>query len=399
MINYYQSFLLPFLKKSTYILPNHIKQYYYFSWEDGLWDVLKKKHIPKLSTILIPDFYCIDVVENIRKHGYNVVFYPLDPYLQIQTKTFIQILKKENPSVIILFHACGVTNLLIKNVSWILYTQKHTIFIEDCVHRLVNPEDISLFHPNHIIMDSLRKDSPLRGSFLYGYKEFLNFPQTTHMIDLYTVSSSFYYLLFRLCLEISAIVPLPRFTKYAHEVLLKKHDDIIGDSPISHRGLPFIPFIHRHLNFKKIEKNKQKQVKTYHHLFQKLFNCYPELTQMCHPEFISESASVSGSQTDTNSHLSFYLFPLLFSDYKHLHVYPLGVRASIEQQKKLLNYLHKKGIIVWLKFPDCPWSQRQQVLFLPLGFHIKETDITYIYDVLNDMLDINKKSLLSEALI
>lgn len=398
MINYYQSFLLPFLKKNTYTLPKHTEQYYYFSWEDGLWDVLEKKNIPKLSTILIPDFYCIDVVENIRTHGYNVVFYPLDPYFQIQTETFIKILKKEQPSVIILFHACGITNILTKDVSWISYIQKHTILIEDCVHRLVSPEDISFFHPNHIIMDSLRKDSPLRGSFMYGEKNFLNFCQTTHVVDRYTISSSFYYLLFRFCLEASALLPFPGLTKYGHEVLLKKHDDIIGDSPISHRGFPFIPFIHRHFNFKKIESLKEKQVKMYHRLFQKLFNYHPELTQMCHPEFISGSATVSESQKNMHSNISFYLFPLSYSDYKHLHVYPLGIHASTEQQKNLLAYLHEKGIIVWLKFPDCPWSQRQQVLFLPLGFHIKEPDITYVCEILGDKLHASKKSLLADAL-
>ena len=356
MINYYQPFLFQFIGSKQYTLPSTVWQKYYFSWEDGLWDLLYKNNIPKLSTILIPDFYCMDVIENIKRHGYNVTLYPLDLYFTIGSNKFKNLIKKVNPSVIIIFHPAGITSCLIHDQSWLKEVTSQTFIIEDCVHRLVNPEELSFIHPNHIIMDSLRKDSPFRGSFMYGQKLYSNFPQTNRLLDTYTLSSTLLYFLFRSILEMSAVFPIPKLTKYAHEVILQKHDDIIGDSPFPHRGLPFIPFLHKHLNFNTLETIKIKQVKLYF----SLINTWLKQKQ--------------NSQTS----LSFYLFPIPFSDYKKLHVFPLGIKCTPKQGETLRSYLHKKGIIVWIKFPDCPWSKNQQVLFLPLGFHIKTTYISYI---------------------
>lgn len=365
MINYYQPFLLQFLQRNAYTLPPEIKQYYYYSWEDALWDLLEKKNIPKGSTILVPDFHCMDVIDNIENHGYQVAFYPLNEHFQIDTQTFTTYIDKKKPHVIILFHACGITCTLFQDTSWLSHIDKNTIVIEDCVHRFVNPTNITFIHSNHIVMDSLRKDSPLRGGFVYGQKEFMNFAQTKTLLDGYTVSSSIYYVFFRLILEFTALIPLPSLTKYAHEVLLKRHDDIIGDSLTPHRGLPLIPLLHRFMNFKKLEGVKTQQVKL-----------YKELTN-----------TLLEQQKKGSKLIQFYPVTIPFSDYPHLHVYPLGIKGKAPDD--FLPFLHKKGIIVWIKFPDSPWSQRQEVLFLPLGFHMKEKDITYIFEALQEYLHSN----------
>lgn len=337
MINYYQPFLWPFLHTKPYSLPQGIKRYYYFSWEDALWDMLIQKAIPLGATILIPDFYCIDVVENIKNHGYKPVFYPLDDHFQIDRTSFAQILNETNPQVIIIFHAAGITSQLMNNLP-----DTTAIIIEDCVHRLVDPQDLALLKPNHIIMDSLRKDSPLPGSFIYGSPEFLSYKPNTKFFSVYFLFATYYFLLFRMALMVSALLNLPSLTKYAHEVILKKHDDIIGDSHQSHRGLPIFPLIHRFLNFNKVKLLKAKQVKIY----QELTRTMPE---------------------------NFYAINFHETDAHHLHVFPLGLKKSIS--KNFLESLHRQGIIVWNKFPDSPWSMTRSVLFLPLGFHISDSDI------------------------
>lgn len=349
MINYYQPFLLPFLRTTPYTLPHHLKRYYYFSWEDGLWDLLEKKNVPRGSTILIPNFYCIDVVENIKNHGYHPVFYTLDNFFQIEHKQFRAIVEKEQPSVIFVFHACGLTSNLFKETAWMSSANNETIIIEDCVHRLVDPDDIQLLHPNHVVMDSLRKDSPLPGSFMYASPEFLSFDQGGRILTWYFLSSSVLYIYFRFVLTLSAILHISRLTSYAHTHILKAHDDIIGDSTKPHKGLFWIPWVHRFIHFKKVKNLKKKQVKYY----------IQRLPQSAIPE-------------------SYYSITIPEEEYQHLHVYPLGINLPAETCKKLEASLHAKGIIVWCKFPDAPWSKDKAVLFLPLGFHIQKKDINYI---------------------
>jgi len=358
MINYYQPFLLPFLHFKPYRLPTGIHRHYYLSWEDALWDLLIQKNIPKGSTVLIPDFYCMDVVENIKNHGYSPVFYPLNDHFQIDPTSFAQMVQQKKPKIIIIFHACGITSALVHDISWLSSIDNSAIILEDCVHRLLDPTKVKLIHTNHVVMDSLRKDSPLPGSFIYGSDNFLSYqPKTNSIFSRYYLQSTFYFILFRMVFVCSVLGSVSSMAKFAHEVLLKRHDDIIGDSLLSHRGLPFISLIHRFINFQKVKDKKIEQVNFYSRLLSE--------NTLRHPD---PAKAGEGSP--------FYSPSIPQSDYQHLHVYPLGIRGELPEN--LLSNLHKKGIIVWNKFPDSPWSRYRQILFLPLGFHISKRDIEFI---------------------
>ncbi len=49
--------------------------------------------------------------------------------------------------------------------------------IEDCVHRITDPNKIKLLTPHHIRIDSLRKVTPVQGSNLYGNSNFIDFSE------------------------------------------------------------------------------------------------------------------------------------------------------------------------------------------------------------------------------
>jgi hypothetical protein len=67
------------------------------------------------------------------------------------------------------------------------------------------------------------------------------------------------------------------------------------------------------------------------------------------------------------------------ADYKNLHVFPVGIRHKGRIPVAILKrQLMKLGIDNLLKFPDCPWSRNQYVLFLPLGFHVGYNEIDEI---------------------
>jgi hypothetical protein len=347
-INYYQPWLRPFLGKKKTELPDGVKSYYYYSFEDGLWDLLSNK-FPRGNKLifLIPDFYCLDVIENIKARGHRVIFYPLDKDLQIAPKLFETFISKYRPDIVIVFHACGITS----QVNLV----QNCLVIEDCVHRLVNPAKIKPANDRHIMMDSLRKVSPLPGSRMFGTGKALSFSQAKNSyLNLYSIESLFYYIIFRFLLKIGCVTKSSTLIKKAHELTLKKHDDIIGDSRLSYRGMGIFKGLINRINYTKLEQVKDWQVKSYIKNFQKIF---------------------SGKV--------FYRITIPESDYKYLHVYPLGFRTK--PNKKVEELLQSKGIVVWFKFPDCPWSGSKGVLFLPLGPHISGDQISFTAKILVDL--------------
>lgn len=350
MIQYYQPYLWPFLGKKRHFPQKDIKQYYYHSFEDGLWDFLKQKQVKKGSVFLVPDFYCIDVVENIRTHGFQVEFYSLDEQLQPNTEQFWDILKKVKPQLLIIFHAAGITSNLLQPE---IFNQlpKDCYIIEDSVHRLVNPGKVKVINNQHFVMDSLRKVSPLFGSFLYGSLNGLEFTQAKLEFSRYFILTTVYFVLFKVGLIFSSIMNSTRVMKHTHERLLKLHDDVIGDRFKPQKGIFGAAWLHSWLDFDKVERLKQYQVQLYQ--------------RELHDLFESEL---------------FYEIRIPAGDEKLLHVYPLGICLSSENKRteKLLSFLQKRGVVVWTKFPESPWSKNQQVLFLPLGFHILDQDIVTI---------------------
>lgn len=356
MLNYYQPYLLPFLGLKSYHLPKNIKRYYYLSMEDAIWEFTRKMNIPKGSLFLFPDFYCVDVLNNVKMHGFQYKLWKVDRHFNTNIDAFIKLIIKEKPRMVFVFHAAGITSNLFKDTRWVPYLPPDSFIIEDCVHRLVNPAEIKLINKRHIIMDSLRKDSPLPGSFVYGAKETLTYTPSPYRFSWYLVSTSIWYILFRWILKLGSLLNNAHMTNFAHEKILQIHDDIIGDSWESYRGLPWVPLIHRFIDFRKIEQLKVHQVKMYKKLMQRIY---------------------SSSQF-------FYEIEINEKDYKNFHVYPVGILVPESETKNLILYLHKNNISVWIKFPKCDWNKKKSCLFLPLGFHVSDAEIEYAVNKIID---------------
>ncbi len=356
MLTYYQTFLLPFLRTSRYTLPRDIARAYFISFEDALWNLLTGRGLPKKSVILVPDFYCMDVVENIKQHGYTPVFYPLDNHFQIKKTDFEKLRKKYSPAVIIFFHACGIQQKILNNYEYIQRLAQHTLIIEDAVQRLVNPEKIRILHPNHVIIDSLRKTSPLHGSFIYGNAgTIISIPHPIKPEYVYQLKTTILFVFFRLVFITGVLLKSNSIIRYAHKVILQAHDDTIGDSIVGHNGVWYVPLIHSYFNFPLVESLKKKQVIQYSHLLKDI-NKY-------------------------NRHI--YAIHIPEKDYSLLHVFPVGYHIRNTFTENTINScLHRAGYPVWTKFPDCPWSKKRAVLFLPLGFHVEYNEIKDICSVI-----------------
>lgn len=351
MIEHYQPFSLPFFGSHAASTHPLIKRYYYWSWEDGLWDLLTAKHISKGSVILLPDFYCSDVIENIRSHGYTVAFYRVNQHFQVKKQTLLNSIRRYKPKVVVIFHACGIQNTIIGRSSMIQEITKKAVLIEDAVHLLLNPSSVRPLNERHFIMDSLRKVSPFYGSYLYGTKKGMAFHQTKTSMSFIYLYAAFLYVAFRAILKLSYLFHSAKLASFAHKTLLYKHDIIIGDN-LSHRGNKIVALFSQWINFEKIERTKKEQVQWYEKAMKPLY---------------------------TRSTL-FYKVKMKRSDYGKLHVYPVGLKQKVD--KTFLSFLQENGIVVWTKFSDSAWAKKRDVLFLPLGFHVEKDHIKMIVKTL-----------------
>ncbi len=359
MLTYYQPFLFPFLHAKKYVLPKNVYRRFYISFEDGLWNLLRSHHITPGSVILIPDFYCMDVIQNIQHHGYTPVFYPLDDHFQISKKRFDYLRRVHKPTVIFLFHACGIQNTLLTDSAYIRKIARQSLIVEDAVQRLVNPKNIHLHHANHVIIDSLRKTSPLHGSFIYGSEQLIHNleVQIPYLEFGYQVFTLLLFITFRLIFLIGVIFKSDVLVRYAHMHILRIHDDYIGDSIYGHTGPWYIPLIHQHISFSRIEHLKGKQSIRYARVLTKIHQI-PEL----------------------------YSIRIDKQHYPYLHVFPLGFKITKKISHETINlYFKQLGIPIWTKFPDCPWSKTRAVLFLPLGFHVGYNEIDRVCRLLERM--------------
>ncbi len=358
MINYYQPWYFSFFTPKRHAPPKGVLRYYYHSFEDGLWDLIAHR-FPNGALFLIPDFYCMDVLNNIVLHGSRYVLYPLDRNFQISEREFEKLVERHAPDIVLAFHACGISTHMLRETSWMKTLKRSAIVIEDCVHRLVRQESIALAAPNHIVMDSMRKVSPVPGSFMYGSGEALSFAQARHTRwSPYFISSFLLYIVFRATLEFGFLVNSERIVSFAHRVLLQMHDDIIGDSKTPHQGTRFFQMLADHMDVEKIGRIKERQAKLYEQLLEPLFE---------------RGVHRIGIRPD---------------DYRELHVYPLVLAG--QPDRNLEAHLRSRNMAVWFKFPDAPWSKDKSVLFLPLGPQINDREIKKLAQTLCEWLGQNR---------
>lgn len=317
--------------------PPSIKRMFYTSWEDALWDVLRH-HTKQSETILVPEFFCMDVVDNIKSHGYSVAFYPMDKNLQTNESDFIISIHRNKPKVIVLFHPVGMTNNLLSTFSmWKDFISDETIIIEDCVHRIIDPSTITPLTSRHVLIDSLRKVVPLQGSNMYGSSTFLTFTQTS------LARTTFYHFSVHILFVIYQLLLLLKLNMYAEQIMVKTYD-IIGDSRLASRGSTLFNKLAQHINFDKVKKIKKQQVALY------------------------------------AKYLYSHAVPFSKHDAGELRGYPLLI--PYEKKYKLISQLRGSGFITRLELEGCPWTTRYGILYLPLGPHMSNTQQTAIIELI-----------------
>lgn len=341
-----------FLSKQKVTKQKTFFKSFFLSWEDALWHILKIHKLKSGSVVLVPEFYCGNVEEHMRDHGLKIINYPVDKYLVTDIKRFKKILSNTKPDIVVIFHAVGIQNALIKNYrQWISMLPTKTILIEDCVHKVIDPKEIKFLTKHHYFIDSLRKVVPIQGSFVYSageipkigfWQKFVTFPYRLVVFTFWLFMQINLFLA-----HYSKNKTLEKVFNNLAEVSMLIGYKIIGSNRLASPGVSLMQNYFEKINTPLIKKMKFIQVQIYKSKLKRVLD--------------------SGK---------FWLPSISQNDYPNLRGLPLIMDLSVSD--KFINYMRKNGVLVRYELNDSKWSDRQKIVYLPMGLHINNSSINFI---------------------
>ncbi|MCC7304238.1 hypothetical protein IT418_02385 [bacterium] len=337
--------LLPYIGKTKQIWPKEITREYYVSFEDALWDLLPRLGYRKGMKFLVPSFYCVDVIKNIKNHGYEVAIYNLDKKLEVDREYLLKRIEEENPDIFINFDAVGVPTGLSEWLQKKLPFQK--LIIEDKVHTLVGSSITNYpISDRHLILTSSRKVSPFQGSLALYTR---NARRSQNKVPIrYTLQVFAIWIYYLALLHVSALVHSRKIARCAAK-MLAKHNDLIGDEKVSAPLPNFFLHIIDTIPVAWIEKIKTEEYRIYEELLSPLFG-------------------------DT-----IWTMPAAAKHSNTLRGYPVIMESRYAQ--KFISECQKQGFFTISELDDCQWAEKQKIFYLPLGPHLSFRDIQNIAQI------------------
>jgi len=324
--------------------PKDITREYYLSFEDALWDLLPRLGFKKGSKLLVPSFYCMDVINNIKEHGYKVALYPLNNDLSYSLEKVVSAIKKDKPDIFVEFAAVGIQSQLGEEIYRKL--PFHSLLLLDRVHSVIGAHiDNFMFSKRHLLITSSRKVSPFFGSMAVYSRNSRRSLDTNP--QKYVSSAILLWIKYLTLLKIAKLVNSSRLAVKA-ELLLKKHDDLIGGATFSAPFLPFLLYLTEHWDIPKIEACKLKQASFYHTIFDPIF-----------------------SHTNRT-----WIAALAVENLSKLRGYPIIVKVKYAQG--FSEICRSAGFLTVPQLDDCLWSRKQKLFLLPLGPHLSMREIRNI---------------------
>ncbi len=344
--------------RSDYTLPDELAENNYLSWEDALWDIIDVYKIKKGSVVLIPTFWCMDVVKNIGEHGLRCEYYPMDANFQTSEDELTRAIQTHRPTIVVIFHSVGIHNtLMTANNGWMSKLTDHQFVIEDSVHSIIDPREIIIKRDRHFVIDSWRKVMPLQGATIYGRKsEVSKFSHTRKSLSMYSFRIIWLWVTMQWWLVLSSL----RFPDYVSRAMKFKSTtakraekdmidayELMGDSATACATLwPFV-FLRKHINTSYIKDIRRRQVIQYENLLELLW-------------------------TDKR----FIRIQIAADDFGELRGYPICM--TLASADYLIGKLREHGILIRSELEGSPWTKNKKVIYLPLGPHLSSRDISHI---------------------
>ena len=356
MLSVQPIFSLSYFRFKRNKLARDLKRLFYLSWEDALWDILSKKDIPLGSYILVPEFFCPDVENNIRLHGWKTVSYKLDNKLKVVLADFQEKIAKYKPRTIVILHPVGIKSNLFTDTNRLGRYLGDALLIEDAVHRVIDPEKLEIISDNHFIINSLRKVVPLQGAEVFAKCETLNF-KTPAFFQSFTYRAKVNLLWFLMTLFFTLANYLPEklskiFAIVAEKLMLAGYE-LIGDSLLPSRGGIIEDFLSRRLNLVKIKNNKKQMFLYYQKMLKGLV----------------DTPDIAGT------------------DESKLRGYPVILARG--RAEKILKFVRDRGLRLRLELEDSDWSKLQKIIYLPMGLYMSPKKQKLVADMINEALRVN----------
>ena len=336
--------------------PKHGHRSFYLSWEDAFWQIVNLYITKPSAVVLVPEFYCGNVIEHMREHGLVVKTYPVDAKLQTNSRNLIAAIKATRPDIVIIFHAAGIPNTLFKRTrEWLPRLGENVILIEDSVHNIIDPQKIIFLNQRHFLIDSLRKVVPVQGSNLYSP---VPLPTISILTQLRTAPYRLGVLGWWTLMQIFLVGAYWATNKnwqdlcnrIAEWAMLQGYN-LIGKSRLPSVGISYMDPLSRKIATAKIERVKYLQAKAYRSALERLL------------------------RTD-----HFWLPDMKVGNDKYLRGFPLIVDLKIAPV--FLKYFRSAGVMLRFELDDCVWSERQKIVYLPMGLHICDSDLKIVIDLL-----------------
>lgn len=341
--------IFAYLQKEKQVWPNGIVREVYLSWEDALWDLLPRLGYRKNSLILVPSFYCTDVVENMISHGYRVKFYPVSKDLVADKKEFISLLSELQPDIVINFCAEGITYTLPSEVLNSLHLR--TLLITDMVHRI--PQPGNEFYPvndRHLIINSYRKVTPFTGALAIYSRNARPKAKNTYPYS-YFIRAFWLWHCYLLKLWLAKLFRSTRIARYA-EITLKKHNDLIGDSFEAASLWQLFLHLYDRIASSKIDVIKEKQGEIYEKALSEMLVNRKDIWIPVKKNLVPDDKSSS------------YVY-----DFSTLRGFPIIMQQN--KSAEFLGKLRKNGFLAVTQLDDCEWSKKHKLILLPLGPELK----------------------------
>ncbi len=339
----------------------NVYKYFFLSWEDALWHLLKVYQVALKATILLPNFFCGDVIQHMRDHDLRIQHYLVNDRLEVDEQDFIKQLRQQQPQLVVIFHPVGITSNLFKNTKkWMSLLQKDVILIEDCVHRVIDASDLrrqQFLHKRHFMIDSLRKVAPIQGSFLYS-TEIITMPSSfQHLMTLpYRIGVLTWWIvmqLFLLLAHYSSWQKLELFANLLAERAMLVGYRLIGKNYTAAPGFSFFRKWVLKLNHDALAQKKIHQYARYDQALRGL---------------LSNVKEVALPVIDT-------------ADYGCLRAYPLVV-TDLKKAAAFLNYCRSNGLLLRYELNDGPWSQFKKAFYLPMGLQVSNATVEQVINLM-----------------
>jgi hypothetical protein len=337
---------------------NTVYRSFYLSWEDALWHLLELYKVPVRAKVLVPEFFCGHVVENMQQHGLTVSYYPVDSLMRTRSDELASTIKKIKPDILIIFHPVGIHNQLINDsTDWFNHLDTDYLLIEDCVHMLVNTQKIGFLSEHHFLIDSLRKVVPIQGSNVHSS---VLLPKVNMLTSILTLPYRLTVMTWWALMQINLIKAYlsksssaeMKYNLRAEQAMIKGYE-VIGDNQLASPGMSLMRYLASHIAVDRIENIKQKQAELY-------LRGLANLLKQVHV----------------------WLPQMKAADYKNLRGFPVIMDIAIADQ--ILLHLRSNGILVRFELNDSKWSQKQKIIYLPMGIYVSTVDIERIVSAVNN---------------